>query len=260
MTVERLLPGRPLPGLSNERPPIVVTKDGYHVGNKSVTRTQLARARGEYVYPTFVLDVEWENATDDERVRLLSLAERLEWTSSHQRSGSSHHCRMGRRASATLLRMGATLVKPVHMANRTNAIYRELNDLYFVVIGASAGLSLPSWLAAMANRSFSVRVRCSASVRSSCSRCCASVRSRCFTLFFECFLRVPARCAAAEILREQGAYQGQKADDDRCDGLRVHKQNLVTSRCLTSRLLRLTIPACCFERSQSLAYLLRPMG
>jgi hypothetical protein len=78
MTVERLLPGRPLPGLSNERPPIVVTKDGYHVGNKSVTRTQLARARGEYVYPTFVLDVEWENATDDERVRLLSLAERLD--------------------------------------------------------------------------------------------------------------------------------------------------------------------------------------
>ena len=41
------------------------------------------------------------------------------------------------------------------------------------------GLSLPSCSAAVANRSLRVRVRCSASVLSSCSRCSASVRSRC---------------------------------------------------------------------------------
>jgi hypothetical protein len=77
-TAERIVPGRPLPGLSDERPPIVVTKDGYVVGNRNVTRTTLARAEGRYVYPTIVLDIEWEKATDDERARLLSLAERLD--------------------------------------------------------------------------------------------------------------------------------------------------------------------------------------
>ena len=43
----------------------------------------------------------------------------------------------------------------------------------------AGGLSLPSCPAAVANRSFSVRVRCSASVLSSCSRCSASVLSSC---------------------------------------------------------------------------------
>lgn len=77
-TAERLLPGRPLPGLLDEPTPIVVTKDGYVVGNRNVTRTQLARTQGRYVYPTFVLDIEWEKATDDERAMLLSLAEKLD--------------------------------------------------------------------------------------------------------------------------------------------------------------------------------------
>ena len=44
----------------------------------------------------------------------------------------------------------------------------------------AGGLSLPSCPAAVANRSFSVRVRCSASVLSSCSRCSASVLSSCW--------------------------------------------------------------------------------
>ena len=39
----------------------------------------------------------------------------------------------------------------------------------------TAGLSLPSCSAAVANRSFRVRVRCSASVLSSCSLCAFSV-------------------------------------------------------------------------------------
>jgi hypothetical protein len=77
-TAERIVPGRPLPGLSDEKTPIVVTKDGYIVGNRNVTRIEETRAQGRYVYPTFVLDVEWENATDDERARLLSLAEALD--------------------------------------------------------------------------------------------------------------------------------------------------------------------------------------
>ena len=73
-TAERIVPGLPLPGLLEEPTPIVVTKDGYLVGNRNVTRTQLASAEGRYVYPTFVLDIEWERATDEERARLLSLA------------------------------------------------------------------------------------------------------------------------------------------------------------------------------------------
>ena len=77
-TAERIVPGLPLPGLLDEPTSIVVTKDGYLVGNRNVTRTQLARAEGRYVYPTFVLDIEWEKATDDERARLLSLAETLD--------------------------------------------------------------------------------------------------------------------------------------------------------------------------------------
>jgi hypothetical protein len=77
-TAERIVPGRPLPGLSDEPRPIVVTKDGYVVGNQNVTRTELARAQGRYVYPTIVLDIEWEKATDDEQARLLSLAEWLD--------------------------------------------------------------------------------------------------------------------------------------------------------------------------------------
>ena len=43
----------------------------------------------------------------------------------------------------------------------------------------AGGLSLPSCPAAVANRSFSVRVRCSASVLSSCMRCSVSVLSSC---------------------------------------------------------------------------------
>jgi len=77
-TAERIVPGRPLPGLLDEPAAIVVTKDGYVVGNRNVTRAQLARAEGRYVYPQFVLDIEWEKATDDERARLLSLAEKLD--------------------------------------------------------------------------------------------------------------------------------------------------------------------------------------
>jgi hypothetical protein len=77
-TAGRLLPGRPLPGLSYERTPIVVTKDGYIVGDGNVARVQLATERGEKTYPMFVLDVEWEKATDDERTRLLRLAEKLD--------------------------------------------------------------------------------------------------------------------------------------------------------------------------------------
>ena len=41
-TAERIVPGRPLPGLSDEPSPIVVTKDGYLVGNRNVTRMELA--------------------------------------------------------------------------------------------------------------------------------------------------------------------------------------------------------------------------
>jgi hypothetical protein len=77
-TAERIVPGRPLPGLSDEPPPIVVTEDGYVVGNGSVTRARLAREQGRYVHPTIVIGIEWEKATDDERARLLSLAERLD--------------------------------------------------------------------------------------------------------------------------------------------------------------------------------------
>jgi hypothetical protein len=77
-TAERIVPGRPLPGLSDERTPIVMTKDGYIVGNRNVTRTQIARAQGRYVYPKLVVDIEWEKASDDERATLLSLAEKLD--------------------------------------------------------------------------------------------------------------------------------------------------------------------------------------
>ena len=78
----------------------------------------------------------------------------------------------------------------------------------------AAGLSLPSCPAAVANRSFSVRVRCSASVLSSCLRCSSSA-----------FLGVPAGCAAAGNLHGHRSGHGEDADagrDDRRGDLRAH--------------------------------------
>jgi hypothetical protein len=76
--MERLT-GRTLPGLSyEEQAPIVVTKDGYLVGNSSVVRSQSAREQGETTHPTLVLDVEWENATEDDKARMIGLAKALD--------------------------------------------------------------------------------------------------------------------------------------------------------------------------------------
>ena len=83
----------------------------------------------------------------------------------------------------------------------------------------TAGLSPPSCPAAVANRSFRVRVRCSASVLSSCLPCSSNA--------------VPgilAGCAAAEVLRGQRADQGEDTDagcDGRCGDFRVHERNLL---------------------------------
>jgi hypothetical protein len=46
--------------------------------NGNVTRTQLATELGESTYPTFVLDIEWEKANDDDRAKLFRLAEKLD--------------------------------------------------------------------------------------------------------------------------------------------------------------------------------------
>ena len=63
--------------LLDQLKPMVVTADGYHVGNGSVARTQIATERGEETGPTFVLNVEWEKATEDERAVLRRLADML---------------------------------------------------------------------------------------------------------------------------------------------------------------------------------------
>ena len=73
-----------------------------------------------------------------------------------------------------------------------------------------------------------------------------SGRQQVLTLFSERFLRIPAGCAAAKILRSQGAYQSENADagcNERCDDLRVHKRNLV-QRVLCVRLRR---GSCCAQ-------------
>jgi len=77
-TVKRLVTGLPIPGLSPEQAPVVVTKDGYIIGNGNLTRAQPAMHRGETTSPMFVLAVEWEKATDDERTRLVKLEEKLD--------------------------------------------------------------------------------------------------------------------------------------------------------------------------------------
>ena len=104
----------------------------------------------------------------------------------------------------------------------------------------AAGLSLPSWSAAVANRSFSVRfaaprgsVQLWALLRERAVQLLALLRERpvqLLALFIKRFFGVPAGCAAAKILRSQGAHQGQHANgscNDCRDNLRVHMRNLV---------------------------------
>ena len=77
----RRLTGETVPGLFlSERSTIVVTEDGYLVGKGSVVRAQSARQRGETTYPggAIVIHIEWEKATEDQKARLLELAERLD--------------------------------------------------------------------------------------------------------------------------------------------------------------------------------------
>jgi hypothetical protein len=63
--------------LLGQRKPIVITADGCLVGNGSVAQLQISRERSEETRPTIILSVEWEKATEDERARLLRLADNL---------------------------------------------------------------------------------------------------------------------------------------------------------------------------------------
>jgi hypothetical protein len=64
--------------LLDQRKAIVITADGYLVGNGSVAQVQISRERGqETLPPTLRLHIEWEKATEDERARLLRLADVL---------------------------------------------------------------------------------------------------------------------------------------------------------------------------------------
>jgi hypothetical protein len=61
--------------LLDQRKPIVITADGYLVGNGSAAQVQISRERSEETHPTFIVDVEWEKATEDERARLFRFAD-----------------------------------------------------------------------------------------------------------------------------------------------------------------------------------------
>jgi hypothetical protein len=69
--------GIDISGTLDQRKPIVMTEDGYIIGNGSVALTLLAKERGDETHPTIKIDVKWETATEEERARLLRLADRL---------------------------------------------------------------------------------------------------------------------------------------------------------------------------------------
>jgi len=69
--------GIDISGVLDQRKAIVVTEDGYIVGNGSAARTLLATERGEETHPHIRINVTRETATDEQRAALLSLADRL---------------------------------------------------------------------------------------------------------------------------------------------------------------------------------------
>ena len=80
-TAERIVPGLPLPGLLDEPTPIVVTKDGYLVGSRNVTRTQLARARAGTSIPRSSLTLSGRRRPTTNGPGFSASRKRWTWTS-----------------------------------------------------------------------------------------------------------------------------------------------------------------------------------
>lgn len=69
--------GISLADLLDQQKARVRTEDWHLVGNGSVARIQVARERDQETIRSFVLPIEWEKATEDERANLLRLADML---------------------------------------------------------------------------------------------------------------------------------------------------------------------------------------